>query len=433
MRIFIGLAEVSGYYTGLKEGFDELGVESIHVSLQDHPFKYENPESIPFAYKLSKYCVTKRVKKMEKGFHWKWFWSGLVLISRLILFLWALCKYDVFLLSCGNSFFRFKEFPILKFLGKKIIYIFHGTDSRPAYIDGFAQEISNIFENGIGDSIIRKYLAMSCRRWHDVKRVERYADVIIQNLPTGIFHERPFVHFLIAGIPIRKNKLLPSSGDRRKEDEVKILHSPSHKEGKGTEEIRGAIKSLKKKGYKIDYIEISGKPNIEVLKEIQNCDFVIDQLYSNTPMAGFATEAAMYGKPAVVGGYYSKHITADLRPEFIPPSLYCLPEKIEQAIERLILDENFRVELGRKASDFVNTNWSAKSVALRYLSLIHGDFPREWLYDPREIQFVCCAGLNNEKAKIIIRSIVEKYGRKALCLCDKPELEQKFIDFAYGK
>ena len=46
---------------------------------------------------------------------------------------------------------------------------------------------------------------------------------------------------------------------------------------------------------KIKFIEITGRPNQEVLELISTCDFVIDQLYSDMAMVGFATEAAFFG------------------------------------------------------------------------------------------------------------------------------------------
>ena len=84
---------------------------------------------------------------------------------------------------------------------------------------------------------------------------------------------------------------------------IRILHSPSSPEVKGTYLIRQAINALKAKGYPIDYVEIMGKPNTVVIAELEKCDFIVDQLYSDTPMSGFATEAAFFGKTAVVGGY----------------------------------------------------------------------------------------------------------------------------------
>jgi len=149
-------------------------------------------------------------------------------------------------------------------------------------------------------------------------------------------------------------------------------------------------------------------------------------------MAGFACEAAFSGKPALVGGYYSQFIKNDLETEWIPPSLYCLPENIEHAIEKLVIDKKFRIELGQRAQNFVRKKFSAKIVASKYLQLINDDYPKSWLYEPRRIRYLHGMGLPENKTKKIIKAIIEKYGPQALFLNDKPGLEEAFVKFANG-
>ena len=83
----------------------------------------------------------------------------------------------------------------------------------------------------------------------------------------------------------------------------RILHAPSNPNFKGTEEIRNTIKCLKNENIDFEYIEITNASNEKVLAELKACDLVIDQLYSDTPMATLAAEAAYCGKPTIVGGY----------------------------------------------------------------------------------------------------------------------------------
>jgi len=170
-------------------------------------------------------------------------------------------------------------------------------------------------------------------------------------------------------------------------------------------------------------------PNSTVLKNLQNCDFVVDQLYSDTPMAGFAAEAAFCGKPAIVGGYYTDE---DLKMSNIPPSLHCHPEKVEQAIEQLIINLEFRLELGQKAKSFVENYWAPKKVAERYLRLINENIPDEWQCNPNKINYLYGGGLPDWKTKLIIRKMIEKYGIKSLQLSDKAYLEKQFKEFAYS-
>ena len=441
MRILIGLTEVSGYYARLKEGFEELGINSFFVSLQEHRFKYDESKHLPLIYRFSRYCVTERVQYIQQSSRIKvWFLTPMVIISRILLFLWALFNFDVFLMGGGSSFFRFCEFPILKLFNKKIIYTFHGTDSRPSYIDGFASYLDGFdhdkieIEKGLlSDSIVDNYIKVARRNKRTVEKIEKYSDVIINAPSQAQFHSRPYIIGLVAGLPLKLKANVDYNEKDSESSSVRILHSPSHIEGKGTIKIREAISSLINKGHNVEYFEISGKPNAEVLEAIKRCDFVVDQLYSDSPMAGFASEAALDAKPAIVGGYYSNHIKDDLRPEWIPPSLYCHPDEIEKAIEQLIVDKEYRQQLGKKAQEFVIKNWNAKMVASRYLCLINDEFPREWLYNPKHNKYLNGMGMPEEKARNIIRSIVNKRGRSALMLNNNPELEQRFIDFAFQK
>ena len=180
----------------------------------------------------------------------------------------------------------------------------------------------------------------------------------------------------------------------------------------------------------IDYVEITGKPNAEVLQELQRCDFVIDELYSDTPMAVFATEAAFAGKPAVVGSYYYDRIAQDLKSSYIPPSAFCHPDRLEETVENMVRDREGRTSLGKRAQEFVSAHWTATKVAQHYLMLIAGDFPAEWSYDPKNIHYLHGCGFPEDKAKTMIKRFLEVGGKQSLCLSDKPDLEELLIEFA---
>ena len=149
-------------------------------------------------------------------------------------------------------------------------------------------------------------------------------------------------------------------------------------------------------------------------------------------MPGFVAEAASFGKPAVICGYYCKEIDKILPKEKIPSSLYCHPNELVGGIERLVLDKNYRENLGCCAYNFVSTQWNYKKVAARFIKLINNDIPTEWLYDPQNIKYVHGAGISELSAKEILKLVIEAGGLQALRLSDKPALERFFIEFAYS-
>jgi len=429
IKIFIGLKEVAGYYTSLKKGFQQLGVECIFVNLDEDVFSYGGSD----ANKIVRLVIWSRKKCAgvpKKSFLIKilfllikiLFLAFQKLIS-ILFFIYALKKYDVFIFASHSTFLRFYDLPILKLAGKKIIYVFHGSDSRPPYLNGaFVPD-----EKGFGlDDLIRKTYEIKTK----LRRIEKYADVIINSPPQTHFHQKQCVSWLIIGIPTESSGRVTGDGQRIPiGNTVRILHAPSLPKAKGTYEFRQIIEMLKKKGYKIDYVEVTGLPNQTVLDELTRCDFVIDELYSDTPMAGFAAEAAIFGKPAIIGSYCTE-IKKDLPSDKIPPSIFCHPDKIAAEIEKLIVDKNLRCRLGKQAKDFINKHWLPKHVAQRYMQVINENFPKEWLFSPGSVRYLHGWGLSEKKAKSIVRSIVDTGGIEALCLSDKPNLEKLFLQFA---
>jgi hypothetical protein len=166
------------------------------------------------------------------------------------------------------------------------------------------------------------------------------------------------------------------------------------------------------------------------MREIQHCDFVVDQLYSDTPMAGFATEVAWFGKPAVVGGYGFDYLKTSVPEGMWPPSKTCHPDQIEQAIEDLIVNREDRLRLGGEAQKFVREKWNAAEVARRYLRLIEGDIPEEWWLDPATVTYLEGFGQPVERTKENIRQMVEQFGVESLQLSHRPDLERAFLEFA---
>jgi hypothetical protein len=425
LRVFLGLIEIAGYYINLHKGFREIGIESRFFNLYHHPFKYETDES-HLATLIIK--CNKRIIKTKGIVNGCWKLANIFL--KLVFFIGALFKFDAFIFGCSSTFFNFYELPILKFLKKRIIYIFHGSDSRPPYLNGYIL-VDLIKDDGI-EVAAKEIIKSSIEIKRKINKIDKYADIVVNIIPQALYHTRPFVSGLCLGLPndlsektklIDPNKLSPKKG-------VRVLHAPSNPVPKGTYKIRAAISKFKELGFEIDYIELVGRPNSDVLNELAQCDFIIDEIYSDTPMAGFATEAAFFGKPAIVGGYYSKFIGQEISQEQIPPSLFCHPDDLYASIEKMIIDKKYRISLGLKAYEFVTNHWKRNLVAQRYLKLITGDFPSEWLKDPQDIRYLHGCGLSEQWAKQVIKNLIDVGGKESLQLADKPILEQLLVEFA---
>jgi hypothetical protein len=420
LRIFIGVTEISGYCSKLAQGFKALGVPADFVNLREHPFQYAVGEEWRLA-KAIQFCF----ERTRSATIFKPLWIAAWVVLRALLFIRVLPAYDVFVFSFGISFLDLYDLPILKLFGKKVICIFYGSDARPPYLNGaFVKDGDPQYVRPCRDA------AATVKR--RVARIEHYADAVLSHPPYGLFHQKPFILNAVVGFPADFAIMKLAQESAGNSSAIRILHSPSNPILKGTPQIEAAVKNLQAKGHAIEWVTLSGQPNEVVLRELARCDFIVDQLYADWLMPGFATEAALMGKAVIIGGYDLPAIRDILPPAFRPPVHACHPDEIEAAIEKLIVDRDYRLELGRQARAFVEANWSEAKVAERLLNVIAGDVPDAWIYDPAAIRFFHGGGVAEERLRPFLRAYVEQEGKNALQLADKPDVERAFVHFVAG-
>lgn len=425
MKIFLGLVEISGYYKNLKEGFRQRGVEADFFNLHYHPFSYKGHDNQNIFFRLLFWLKKTELNSVPPfKFFFRVVHALYLKLVKFFLFGYCLIKYDVFVFGFNSTFLNYLDLPILKLFNKKIIYQFNGSDARPPYMDG------SIMASDRGLSITDCALVAKKKK-KIIKKIDRYADHVINIPTTSQFHERRFINWIKIGIPCKPPLVKQLDvADHKNGKPIRILHSPSHPEAKGSHRICEIIERLRMRGLLIDFQMISNQSNEKVLEAISNCDFVIDQMYADYGLPDFAIEAAWFGKPTVIGGYAARLWDDLLAGDVNPPSLYCVPDAMEASIERMIRDDDFRVSLGMRARDFVQSHWSPELVAGRFLQLINGDVPDSWMLDPARFDYMHGAGFSEEKLKQIMNRYIEKNGRETLCLQDKPKLENAIVNWA---
>ncbi len=420
MRVFLGLTEIAGYYANLRLGLAELGIDTLYIDLSLHSFRYSGTGDIHPLVRIIHFSVAQRT---SGNIGRRLFWKSLDMLARSVLLIWAIVTCDVFIFGFHTSFFSYVELPLLKLLGKRVIYVFHGSDVRPAYLDG------SLMAQDRGRTTA-KCIRLTRHQALKLRVTDYFADVIVSHPPFAHFHRRRFVPFLRIGLPYAITTPPSGSPPEAQNRPIRVLHSPSHPEAKGTPEIREAIRRLQAKGHPVELVELTGVTNAVVLADLARCDFVVDQVYSDTPMAGFATEAAHFGKPTVVGGYAQEVARLGLPDELVPPSIYCRPEELESSIERMITDVEYRLALGRAAQAFVLREWSPQAVAARFVRIIRDEVPADWLVDPNEIHYLYGGGLSITRARELVRAILAAGGPRALQLRHRPDLERQMVAFA---
>jgi glycosyltransferase involved in cell wall biosynthesis len=423
----IGPVEIAGIAAGLKSGFDRLGVESEVVLSHPNLHGYGSHQSPPIPRiwsALGKYHV-KAMRRLPRPLTlptwlmWKC-WAVLVWI-------WALPRFDAFIFIFGHTITNSRlEARLYASLGKRVVMIYCGSDARPPYVDGPTY-------GHYGPSRTGKFERLAGLLQARIRLHEECGFVCVNSPFTAQFHARPYANWFEIGVartPGTAAERPADSANRTAAKALRILHSPSDLKAKGTQGIVDIVDTLKREGHAIEFILLNNVSNAVVQAELAQCDFVIDQCWSDTPMAGFAVEAAHHGKAVAVAGYAASQEYRAYLSNNPPPTLFVHPDALEDAVRQLVADVATREALGRRALDFVRGHWSAEKVAGRYLDLLEGRAPAGQFMAPDALNYVHGGGLPEELARETVRTLIAERGARALHLDHNPSLQKAFTDFA---
>ena len=409
--------EIAGYYTSLHKGFDHLGIDN-------HFFFFERSHKFyPFAQKRN--VIEKTITVINDViFNDRPFWQKgslfcllypIVFIVKALYFPYLICRYDVFIFGANYSYLGFYLDRIfLRVFNKTIIDPALGSDVRPPFLSG-------LFTNK------RPWILYFATifKYYRVRAKLLFSTYVIDHPTTSQFNMRPYIPHQYVGFPFELNTSLAT----QKTDKKIILHAPSNPKVKGSVIVREAIDELKDT-YDFEYRELVGVHHLEVMNELSQCAFVINELYSDVLMSGLDTEAAWFAKPSIIAGYNLDMVTASIEGYEVPPTYRIYPSKeaLKEAIIHLLTDDKYRVSLGNRAQEFVRKNWNAQAVAQKYLEIIRGEVPSNVMKTPFQDEDIYGCGINTEDRRKLIRDLVGAYGEKALFLDAKPELKKKLLE-----
>lgn len=156
-------------------------------------------------------------------------------------------------------------------------------------------------------------------------------------------------------------ELYPYVGVKEKQendaDPIKIIHAPSKRMLKGTEDVLRAVKQLKSQGYNIKLILVENTPHKGALEYYKQADIVIDQLLIGW-YGMVAQECMALGKPVCV------YLREDLE-GYIPshPMLNTNSDNIVNNLKQLIEDAALRANLGEKGRIYVEKVHNSAKIA----------------------------------------------------------------------
>lgn len=432
-KILIAPIEVAGYYSNLAITLADLDYKVDHVTFENHRFGYKTLTKRPLLLSLALYF------RSQSRFLPTFFKIPTLILSHVFSSTWsiyAIFYYDIFIFGFGQSLlWRNLDLYLISFLNKRIVAVFHGSDCRPPYADGAIHHP----EDPARCKSPRELFLLSKNLRNKIRLYESLDITIIGNpLPFSPYAMKPFVNFLAIGLPVISHtnlqdsceRFLPSSGctniSSNTSTSFTIIHAPSDPLGKGTAQIRASIQELISLGFRINYKELVSLANASVLSELSTCDVVVDQVFSDFPMAGLAAEAASLGKPTIVSGYSLDYLQSLVPSHMWPPSIICKPSDLTITIAWAISNPEKLATIGSLSRDFVSNVWSSSAFAHRFLAVIFNEVPPEHYINPFEISYIEGYGQSLQQLQLSVRSVVRRYGLPGLHLSHRPDLEHLY-------
>lgn len=432
-RVLVGPNDVAGVASRIAKALAASGAAVGFFNANDHAF---NPE-VASAGTLQRWFV----RPVELASRWKR--GGLParvagsLLARLVkaaAFFKACAWAQTLVIVGGKGFFLGGiEHAFLRLLGKRVVHVFTGTASRPRYLSGYARDV--VRDGTINQKALRRLASRTRRQASRIRGISRHASVVIETPLCGHFHERPFINIFKLGIPLDvtalANRAQPAGIQLPATGVIRILHCPSRPEMKGSQRIQQTIAKLTREGLPIEFRQLTGVPHAQVLNELAACDLVVDQLYSDSPMAGFAAEAAALGKAAIVGGYGWDQFRTWLKPEEMPPTATCHPDDLEAVIRGLVSDPAARRDVGAQSRRFLQECWSERAFAERFTRIIRGDsIPADWWFRPQDVHYLHGVGLEEGETRRLIGALVGRFGTTSLQVDHLPGLRGELVTLA---
>ncbi len=397
-KIFVGTHEIAGYYAGLKAGFSELGHPVTRLVVPAHKFQYD--ESSP-------------LEKLVQAAHGKSFFHRNTFWERKLT-KWLIKNHDIFIFGFMTSLdglltgqLNLEDLKRIKRANKKIVSVFHGSEVRPTWLNG--QSLSRPHR-----SVVFRF----AQQMDNLRTLEKYSDAIVSLPPMAPLQKKPYANYLSVGVPQRH---IPAQIPRRSSEayakgrsRTVIAHAPSNPKIKGSALIEMAIDRLQKEGHLIDFHKLVNKKNSEVLDLLERADLLVDQVFSDSPMAHLAAEAASRGCPTVVCGNDLTRYKELIPEDDWPPTIIASPDLLYNKILWAIEHPKERLSIGSRAHRYVSERWTAKDVAKRLLLLAEGQAPSEWVIDPSQKKFWGGLGMSLDDRDTLLDALISRYGRKWL-------------------
>ncbi len=242
-------------------------------------------------------------------------------LKYLPQFLDAIAPYDVLHYHYRSHVPQFVDVPLWKALGKQVWVSFHGSDIR-----GKQRKAAN--------------------------PLLRLADRVFVSTP-DLLDTLPDAEWLPNPAPAQLPPAPTTNGKR-----PLVVHCPSRRTTKGTEQITDAISIVKHCGDWFDFRLLENQPHDAVLQQIRGADIVIDQVVIG--MYGMVAIEAMAARKPVLAYLNGAR---DRLPEGCPV-VNCgrAPSEIASALSACLEHQTLRDRLGHQGEEYVTRVHGADNI-----------------------------------------------------------------------
>lgn len=402
--------EIAGYARRIQDGFRQHGWDAQVLDLTDDPFGYRgDPPAEPWLRRLQ--GAHRRIAG-RAGPLGPLLASVVLMPLRLPAAVCASRGRHALVYLFGRSLLWGLDLRVARARGCRTVAVYLGGDARAPWMDG---DYVNR-DGGVLWPLVRLRSWQMARR---VRTMERLADVVVCHPSYGQLMRRPFVSWFAVGMPVDA-PADPAPGESSRpaapHRPVRVAHAPSRPHQKGSPQIAAAVAALANHGVAVELVTLKGLPNAVVRTEIAASDLVVDQLWSDTLLAGVGVEAGQAGVLPLAFGHAGATLRAYAGPLGVPTEQYAGPDELDDRLQRAVTDPAWRARVAADVHRYVTEQSTPEQVAGRLVRVVDGDVPVAWWIDPAKLDHVLGYGMPRELAVRRLREYVDRYGERALHL-----------------
>lgn len=269
--------------------------------------------------------------------------------------------HDTFVFVFGRTLVpRQLDVALLHRLRKEVLFVFLGSDIRH-------WEATEQYRAEMGLASYEGYrerapdLGMRALRLAEVHGAVSFLQPSYAEAALG-----PYMHAYLALDPHEYEFHVPDN------DVPIVVHAPSKRSLKGTEEILRSLDELRRDGVRFELQLLENLPNQEVRKVLRDADVVVDELRE--------AHYGMLGLEAIASGCA---VLAGNRPDIVPypasrPVVHLSPTNLAPELRSVLTDRKRRREIAQSGRGFVDAHHDRVAVSQRILDDLaraqRGDF-----------------------------------------------------------